>query len=102
MNFAFDLWSERGSWFWRLTNLPNGRGIVGVAHDADEAAQEACAAADEIAPQGRAIQAAPALRDSVLIWNGLVARFIGAAGGSAGVRRYGGKDFLSRALKDAR
>ena len=86
MNFAFDLCSERGSWLWRLTNLPNGRGIVGAANDADEAAQEACEAPDAIAPDGFAIEAEPALRESILIWNGLVARFIGVAGGSAGVR----------------
>jgi hypothetical protein len=77
-HFSFDLWTIQGSWFWHLSSLSDGRGIVGAAPSADEAAREACASLEEIDP-GHVIVTAPMLLESVLTWSRVLEGFGRAA-----------------------
>jgi hypothetical protein len=78
-HFSFELWASQGSWFWRLSSLSDGRGIVGSAASADEAAREACASLEEIEPGTCVTVMAPMLLESALTWSGVLEGFGRAA-----------------------
>jgi hypothetical protein len=44
---SLELWTRRGSWFWMLSDWSNGRGVVGSAPSAHQAARDACATLEE-------------------------------------------------------
>ena len=78
-HFSFELWASQGSWFWRLSSLEDGRGILGAAPSADEAARDVCASLEEIEPGNRVIAMAPMLLESALTWSGVLEGFGRAA-----------------------
>jgi hypothetical protein len=45
---GFDLWTNRGAWFWRLASRRCGAGTIGSALTENEALHEAYAAVEEV------------------------------------------------------
>lgn len=46
--FGFDLWTDRGAWFWQLAGRYCGAGTIGSALTETEALREAYAAVEEL------------------------------------------------------
>ncbi len=76
---SFELWTSRGSWFWQLSGPSDGRGIIGAAPSADQAACDACAALEEIEPGSGFVEIVPALLESAVTWSGALEGFRRAA-----------------------
>lgn len=60
--FGFDLWTNRGAWFWQLASRRCGAGTIGSALTENEALREAYAAVEEVS--ARCARAAPGPRVS--------------------------------------
>jgi hypothetical protein len=80
---SLELWTRRGSWFWMLSDSSNGRGVVGAAPSAHEAARDACATLEETAPGDELIDFVPAMLNSALTWSQVLERFGRDLGGRA-------------------
>jgi len=72
---TLELWSRHGTWFWQLSSASGGRGVVGAAPSADQAARDVCATLEEIESGGGLIETMPAFLESVLTWSGALERF---------------------------
>ena len=55
--FGFDLWTNRGAWFWRLAGRCCGSSTIGSASSENEALREAYAAVEELS--ARCTRSAP-------------------------------------------
>jgi len=49
----FEIWTNRGSWFWGLISPRRAGGVVGAASTEPEAVHEACIAIEELANNPR-------------------------------------------------
>jgi hypothetical protein len=87
LDFSFEFWAGDGSWFWQLASSSNGRGIVGAARSATEAAREARAMLEEIEPSDWVIDMASTLFESALTWGGILERFERAVGAGTDARQ---------------
>lgn len=75
LDFSFEFWAVQGSWFWQLATPSDGRGVVGAARSAKEAAREAWAMLEEIEPNDRGFDMAPRLLESALSWGQILEQF---------------------------
>jgi len=63
VGLAFDLWTNRGAWFWRLAGRRCGISTIGSASTENEALGDAQAAAEELS--GRCAAAAAGRPDPI-------------------------------------